>query len=284
MLTCRSAIASSSADCTLAGARLISSASTRLAKIGPELGVERLGRRPPDPGADDVGRHQVGGELQPGEACRRPRRPGCARRASWPRRARPRAGTWPRASSPTSIRSTIRSWPTTTRLTSNRARSSRAVGQPRRLRASAHRPHRSVLGGTRPHRAVALRRWLEPGVRLDHGRRTPGSRPDRRWPVRRRRTVDPPARTSAPGSAGAMRGTHSAPFGARRLGRRLRVIVGRGGCSVRHRERGSVVTAPVDHGTSRPSGPKTSGKRAKVDESAAAPDSGSAASVEACGC
>ena len=35
ILTCRSAMASSSADCTLAGARLISSASTRLLKIGP---------------------------------------------------------------------------------------------------------------------------------------------------------------------------------------------------------------------------------------------------------
>ena len=33
--TWRSAITSSSADCTLAGARLISSASTKLAKIGP---------------------------------------------------------------------------------------------------------------------------------------------------------------------------------------------------------------------------------------------------------
>jgi hypothetical protein len=35
MLTCRSAMISSSADCTLAGARLISSASSRLAMTGP---------------------------------------------------------------------------------------------------------------------------------------------------------------------------------------------------------------------------------------------------------
>ena len=35
MLTCRSAITSSSADCTFAGARLISSASTRFANTGP---------------------------------------------------------------------------------------------------------------------------------------------------------------------------------------------------------------------------------------------------------
>jgi hypothetical protein len=32
-----------------------------------ELGVEALGGRPPDPGADDVAGYQVGGELQPGE-------------------------------------------------------------------------------------------------------------------------------------------------------------------------------------------------------------------------
>lgn len=35
MLTCRSAMTSSSADCTFAGARLISSASTMFAMIGP---------------------------------------------------------------------------------------------------------------------------------------------------------------------------------------------------------------------------------------------------------
>ncbi len=37
IVTCRSCMASSKADCTLAGARLISSASTRFAKIGPCL-------------------------------------------------------------------------------------------------------------------------------------------------------------------------------------------------------------------------------------------------------
>ena len=62
-----SAMTSSSADCTLAGARLISSASTKLAKTGPELDVERLGRRPVDAGADDVGGQEVGGELEAGE-------------------------------------------------------------------------------------------------------------------------------------------------------------------------------------------------------------------------
>jgi hypothetical protein len=37
IVTCFSCIASSSADCTLAGARLISSARITLAKIGPRL-------------------------------------------------------------------------------------------------------------------------------------------------------------------------------------------------------------------------------------------------------
>ena len=37
MVTCRSCIASNRADCTLAGARLISSAKTKFAKIGPFL-------------------------------------------------------------------------------------------------------------------------------------------------------------------------------------------------------------------------------------------------------
>ncbi len=40
MVTCRSCMASSSELCTLAGARLISSARTRLAKMGPRFGVK----------------------------------------------------------------------------------------------------------------------------------------------------------------------------------------------------------------------------------------------------
>ena len=62
-----SCIASSSADCVLGVARLISSARTMLAKIGPALELEHS-RRPSgvfvdDVRADDVGRHQVGREL-----------------------------------------------------------------------------------------------------------------------------------------------------------------------------------------------------------------------------
>ena len=65
--TCRSAITSSSADCTLAGARLISSASTKLANTGPSSTSNSSLALPVDPGADDVGGHQVGGELDAGE-------------------------------------------------------------------------------------------------------------------------------------------------------------------------------------------------------------------------
>ena len=65
--TWRSAITSSSADCTFAGARLISSANTKLAKTGPHSisNSSRDGRHVRVPG--DVGRHEVGGELQADE-------------------------------------------------------------------------------------------------------------------------------------------------------------------------------------------------------------------------
>ncbi len=66
LVTVRSCMASSSADWVLGVARLISSASTRLAKIGP--GWKRRVLRAAlvgldDHAADDVGGHQVGGEL-----------------------------------------------------------------------------------------------------------------------------------------------------------------------------------------------------------------------------
>ena len=66
LVTVRSCMASSSADCVFGVARLISSASTRLAKIGP--GWKRRALRAAivgldDHAADDVGGHQVGREL-----------------------------------------------------------------------------------------------------------------------------------------------------------------------------------------------------------------------------
>ncbi len=70
IVTCRSCIASSSALCTLAGARLISSARTRFAKIGPSLLDELALLLVVDDGADDVGRQEVGRELDARESSR----------------------------------------------------------------------------------------------------------------------------------------------------------------------------------------------------------------------
>ena len=67
IVTWRSCITSSSADCTLAGARLISSASRKLQKHRAELGVERAGVRAVDARADEIGRHEVGRELHAAE-------------------------------------------------------------------------------------------------------------------------------------------------------------------------------------------------------------------------
>ena len=66
IVTCRSCITSSSADCTFAGARLISSARRKLQKTGPELGVEARpcrARYMRVPTRSDG--HEVGRELHP---------------------------------------------------------------------------------------------------------------------------------------------------------------------------------------------------------------------------
>ena len=126
MLTCRSPMASRSADWTLAGARLISSASTRLAKTGPssvsKVSVEGRHTRVPtmSPG------------IRSGVNCRRWKLPPVTsarvRTASvLATPGTPSSSRCPRASRAISIRSTIASCPTSTRLTSKRARSSRAA-------------------------------------------------------------------------------------------------------------------------------------------------------------
>src|ERR1044071_1258669 len=65
IVTWRSCITSSSALCTFAGARLISSASSRLQNTGPS---EVAGLLVVDARADEVGRHQVGRELDAAES------------------------------------------------------------------------------------------------------------------------------------------------------------------------------------------------------------------------
>ena len=71
IVTCRSCIASSSAACVFGGARLISSARRRFAKIGPGRELEVGRALVVDRRAGDVGRHQVGRELDAREAHRR---------------------------------------------------------------------------------------------------------------------------------------------------------------------------------------------------------------------
>ena len=63
IVTWRSCITSSSADCTFAGARLISSASRKLQKTGPSSVSKRALRRAVDARADEVGGDEVGREL-----------------------------------------------------------------------------------------------------------------------------------------------------------------------------------------------------------------------------
>ena len=65
IVTWRSCITSRSADCTLAGARLISSARRKLQKTGPSSVSKPPVVGPVDAGAHEVGRDEVGRELDP---------------------------------------------------------------------------------------------------------------------------------------------------------------------------------------------------------------------------
>jgi hypothetical protein len=67
IVTWRSCMTSSSALCTLAGARLISSASSRLVNTGPERGRELAGLLAVDARSHQVGGHEVRRELDPAE-------------------------------------------------------------------------------------------------------------------------------------------------------------------------------------------------------------------------
>ena len=99
-VTLRSCIASSSADCVLGVARLISSASTMCAKIGPALELEvppAVGVLDDDVRADDVGRHQVRRELDAREATGRGSPASVRTRSVLPRPGTPSSSTWPPA-------------------------------------------------------------------------------------------------------------------------------------------------------------------------------------------
>ena len=88
--TWRSAMTSSSADCTLAGARLISSARTRFANTGPHSMSKssRDGRHTRVPTMSAGTRSGV--NCEPGERAADDLRRASRRSASWPGRARPR--------------------------------------------------------------------------------------------------------------------------------------------------------------------------------------------------
>src|ERR671937_16590 len=122
IVTCRSCITSRSADCTFAGARLISSASRKLQKTGPSSVSKspRSGRHTRVPTRSEGTRSGVN--------CTRWKRPP----STWARVAMvnvlarpgtPSSSRCPPASSATSTRSSIPSWPTITRLSSNNAAS-----------------------------------------------------------------------------------------------------------------------------------------------------------------
>src|SRR3954464_2044816 len=118
---------SSSADCTLAGARLISSASRKLVNTGPSSTS-----KPPPPGLSTRVPTRSAGTRSGVNWMRLnvpPRTWASVRTVSvLARPGTPSRSTWPPASSETSRRSSIASWPTMTRLISCSASSSAPRG------------------------------------------------------------------------------------------------------------------------------------------------------------
>src|SRR4051794_30437780 len=172
IVTWRSCMTSSSADCTLAGARLISSASRKLQKTGPSSTS-----KPPSPAAPPrkilVPTRSAG--TRSGVNCSRLKEPPSTSATVFTVRVLARPGTpssrtCPPARSATSTRSSIASWPTITRLTSNSADSSESCAARAGLgssSASSARRRRSSVTGVRP---LSLRdRGLAVLVRLALG-------------------------------------------------------------------------------------------------------------------
>src|SRR3954454_24688464 len=131
IVTCCSCITSSSADCTLAGARLISSARTKLPNTGPSS----VSNWPVSGRYTRVPTRSAG--TRSGVNCTRlnvpPRTEASVFTVSvLASPGTPSSSTWPPASSDTSSRSSIASWPTITRLISKSASSRAARGSPER--------------------------------------------------------------------------------------------------------------------------------------------------------
>src|SRR3954452_5017669 len=174
IVTWRSCMTSSSADCTLAGARLISSASRKLQNTGPSSTS-----KPPSPAAPPrkilVPTRSAG--TRSGVNCSRLKEPPSTSATVFTVRVLARPGTpssrtCPPARRATSTRSSIASWPTITRLTSNSADSSESwaarAGLGSSSVSSARRRRSSGVTGGRPlslrDRGLALAR-LALGVR-----------------------------------------------------------------------------------------------------------------------
>ena len=123
IVTWRSCITSSSADCTFAGARLISSASRKLQNTGPSSVS-----KPPVSGRKiRVPTRSAG--TRSGVNCSRLNEPPSTSAtvltvSVFASPGTPSSSTWPPARSATSTRSSIASWPTITRLISKSAVSS----------------------------------------------------------------------------------------------------------------------------------------------------------------
>ena len=123
IVTWRSCITSSSADCTLAGARLISSASRKLQNTGPSSVS-----KPPLSGRKMRVPTRSAGTRSGVNWSRLNEPPSTSATvltvSVLARPGTPSSSTWPPASSATSTRSSIASWPTITRLISKSAVSS----------------------------------------------------------------------------------------------------------------------------------------------------------------
>ena len=154
--TWRSCIASSSAACVFGGARLISSAREEVRRRPGRGGTRTRVALVPDRRARDVGREQVGRELDAGEAEPGDRAndravsvfasPGTSSSSTWPSASSPRARARAGRAFPTTARSTSSStalaWPATSlsstrgRSRSSTARSIAASGSPGAARSS----------------------------------------------------------------------------------------------------------------------------------------------------
>ena len=158
MVTCRSCIASSSADCTFAGARLISSASRRFAKTGPKRGVNVCvaGFRICVP-VTSAGRRSGVNWMRWNDASIAPASVFASRVLARP--GTPSSRTCPRMRSAITRRSTTASCPTTARATSARSLAITSCAEAICAATALESSVVMVRAPRRFSRAVSDRRW-----------------------------------------------------------------------------------------------------------------------------